>query len=184
MHLKEAGSFFCVCVFVCGCLRVCVCARACVYFNFQNQSSVQWHRAHRVGQLEAALLHRSGRRDIPLHSQFPQDQQIAPSRRLQGMYLHHNTLCSRAQPGPLSAHAAFDNTSTLKVCSAFCPDTHLHVKFLIFTIRITHSVPALYVLMFTCPHAADAYFLNRPDTTTQPPVPFYSAHTHTHPPPM
>lgn len=59
---------------------MCLCVWLSVRFNFQNQSSVQRHRAHRVGQLEAALLHRSGRGDIPLYSQFPEDQQVAASR--------------------------------------------------------------------------------------------------------
>lgn len=115
MHLKEAGSFHYVLVFVCA----AACVRACVCFNFQNQSSVQWHRAHRVGQLEAALLHRSGRRDIPLHSQFPQDQQIAPSRWLQGTYLHHNIL-----------HAVYMSaTSTRTLWTAY-------IKLLIFSVNV------------------------------------------------
>ena len=52
---------------------------------FQNQPPLQWHRADRAGQLEAALLHRQRRRYIPLHPQLSQDMQTTASRRLQGI---------------------------------------------------------------------------------------------------
>lgn len=50
----------------------------------QDKPPLQRHRAHRAGQPEAALFHRPGWGDIPLHPELPTHLKAATPRGLQG----------------------------------------------------------------------------------------------------
>lgn len=70
--------------------------RSCFLLFGQNRASVRRHRAHRVGQSKAALLHRSGRGHVPLHTQLPANLQASPAWWLQSecliRYFHSSLL--------------------------------------------------------------------------------------------